>query len=99
MNFRSPFASVTWMRLPALADDKLKIWYPDFSLQYGLLIEYFGSTGNAEYLERSRHKLNVYRANLFDVIPLYPSDVAPAWQNHLIDQIEDMLGNRVRSIR
>ncbi len=80
-------------------DGKIKIWYPDFSLQYGLLIEYFGITGNTEYLERSRHKLNVYRANLFDVIPLYPSDVIPPWQNRLIDQVEEVLVNRARSVQ
>ena len=35
----------------------VRLWYPDFSLQYGLLIEYFGVNGERDYLERTRHRI------------------------------------------
>jgi len=66
---------------------KLKVWYPDFSLQYGLIIEYFGINGERDYIERTRHKLQIYQANQFDTIPLYPTDVVPYWQDRLIERI------------
>ena len=72
---------------------KLKVWYPDFSLQYGLIIEYFGVNGERDYINRTRHKLRVYQANQLDTIPLYPSDIIPAWQGRLIDRIGSALEN------
>jgi len=70
---------------------KLKIWYPDFSLHHGLIIEYFGVTGNSDYIASARHKLRVYRSNLYDVIPLYPADMVPAWQDNLMRRMETLL--------
>jgi len=35
----------------------VRLWYPDFSQQYGLLIEYFGVNGERDYLERTRHRI------------------------------------------
>ena len=84
----------------AVIDDGLtKIWYPDFSLQCGLLLEYFGVNGNKEYIEQARHKLRVYRENQLDTIPLYPPDIIPGWQDHLIDRIGYTLENRLRAVR
>jgi len=78
----------TYEKPTAVIDDgKFKVWYPDFSLQYGLLIEYFGMKGDKHYTEQARHKLRIYRENQFDTIPLYPPDIIPGWQNHLIDRI------------
>ena len=74
---------------------KFKVWYPDFSLQYGLLIEYFGVNGERDYIERTRHKLKVYQANQLDTIPLYPSDIIPDWQGRLIDRIGSTLARRL----
>ena len=78
---------------------KLKIWYPDFSLQYGLLIEYFGVNGERDYIDRTRHKLRVYQTNQLDTIPLYPSDIIPDWQGRLIEGIGFTLENRLRALR
>lgn len=74
----------------------LRVWYPDFNLQYGLLIEYFGVNGDRDYIERTRHKLKVYQANQFDVLPVYPTDIIPGWQGPLIGRIGDVLERRVR---
>lgn len=79
-------------------DGRLKIWYPDFSLRSGLLIEYFGINGNSDYIQRTRHKLRVYQANQLDTIPLYPSDIIPAWQDRLLDRIRGVLEARVRGL-
>lgn len=76
-----------------------KLWHPDFSLRYGLLIEYFGVNGERDYIDRTRHKLRVYQANQFDTIPLYPSDIIPDWQSRLLDRIGSILEGRLRSIR
>jgi len=80
-------------------NDLTKIWHPDFSLQYGLLIEYFGMNGDKHCTEQARHKLRVYRENQFDTIPLYPPDIIPGWQDHLIDRIGHTLENRLKVLR
>lgn len=84
----------------AVVDNGLtKIWYPDFSLQYGMIIEYFGITGQQDYINRTKHKLRVYQQNQFDIIPLYPPDIIPGWQNELVDRIGYTLENRLKAIR
>lgn len=78
---------------------KLKIWYPDFSLQYGVLIEYFGVVGSRDYTDKARHKLRVYHDNHLDVIPLYPSDMIPQWRDNLLRRLESILDGRMRDLR
>jgi hypothetical protein len=67
--------------------DHVKLWYPDYSLQCGPLIEYFGITDDIDYQRTARRKLKVYEANQFDVIPLYPHDMTGNWQRRLLDRI------------
>jgi hypothetical protein len=74
---------------------KLKIWHPDYSLQCGPLIEYFGITGDLHYMESARHKLRVYQENQYDVIPLYPADMVPQWRGNLVRRIEAVLERRL----
>lgn len=78
---------------------KLKIWYPDYSLQCGPLIEYFGITGDRHYMDSARHKLRIYQENQYDVIPLYPADMIPQWPNNLLSRIESLLERRLQDIR
>lgn len=78
---------------------KLKVWYPDFSLKCGLVIEYFGITGDPQYLASARHKLRVYHENQFDVIPLYPADIVPEWANNLMRRMDTVLEGRLNDIR
>ena len=78
---------------------QFRTWYPDFALQCGPLIEYFGVTGDRHYLEGARHKLRVYQENQFDVIPLYPADVVTQWPDNLLRRIESVMEGRLRDIR
>lgn len=78
---------------------KFRTWYPDFTLQYGLLIEYFGINGDAGYQERTRHKLKVYDENQFDVIPVYPADMAENWEPVLLGRIDATLEKRLSDYR
>ena len=84
----------------AVIDNGLtKIWYPDFSLQCGLLLEYFGVSGNKDYTAQSRHKLRIYQDNQFDAIPIYPPDIIPGWQDNLVERIGFTLKSRLKQIR
>ena len=85
--------------IAVMDDGKLRTWYPDFSLQYGILIEYFGINGDLGYQERTRHKLKVYEENQFDVIPVYPPDMAGAWEPVLLGRIDVTLEKRLSDYR
>lgn len=76
-----------------------KIWYPDYSLQCGLLIEYFGMNGDQSYMKQARHKLRVYHENQYDVIPLYPPDLTGPWERSLLDRIGFALERRLTDYR
>jgi hypothetical protein len=77
----------------------LRLNYPDFSLQYGPLIEYFGINGDQHYIEQARHKLKVYRENQYDVIPVYPPDMCNGWQDGLLERIGWTLERRLMDFR
>lgn len=87
-------------RPTAVVDDgKTKIWYPDFTLSYGPIIEYFGIVGNSDYDARTQHKLDVYGQNYFDVIDLYPTDMTAGWDQQLLYRIDQSLEGRLRGYR
>lgn len=79
--------------------EKTKIWFPDFTLAYGALIEYFGINGSQGYRNRTRHKLKVYEQNQIEVIPLYPNDMTGCWQDRLLKRIDDRLESRLNDYR
>ena len=84
----------------AVIDNGLtKIWHPDYSLQYGLLVEYFGVNGDRSYVERTRHKLRVYHENQYEVIPVYPPDITGPWERNLLDRIGYTLERRLADYR
>lgn len=76
-----------------------KLWHPDYSLQYGLLIEYFGVTGDQSYTKQARHKLRVYHENQYDVIPVYAPDITGPWERNLLDRIGYVLERRLSDYR
>lgn len=78
---------------------KTKIWFPDFTLAYGPLIEYFGINGSQGYRDRTRHKLKVYEQNQIEVIPWYPGDMEGRWQKRLLKRIDDRLENKLDDYR
>jgi hypothetical protein len=84
----------------AVIDNGLtKIWHPDYSLQYGLLIEYFGVNGDQSYTRQAQHKLRVYHENQYDVIPVYPPDITGPWERNLLDRIGYTLERRLTDYR
>jgi hypothetical protein len=78
---------------------QVRIWYPDFTLRHGLLIEYFGIIGDPQYDLRTQHKLRVYGQNQFDVLPVYRNDLGRGWDDNLLGRIDRTLENRLTSYR
>ena len=78
---------------------KTKIWYPDFTLAYGPLIEYFGINGSQGYRNRTTHKLKVYEQNQIEVIPMYPRDMEGHWRERLLKRIDNRLEYRLNDYR
>lgn len=76
----------------------LRIWYPDFTLSYGLAIEYFG-WDDPEYRKRTQHKLAVYRDNQIQVLPTYPQDLKHDWEQRLLHRVDDALDSRLHTYR
>ncbi len=66
---------------------KTKIWYPDFTLSSGLIIEYSGMEHDRDYQRRMNHKIRVYRQNQFEVIVLSPKTMTRWWRLNLMDTI------------
>ena len=78
---------------------QVRIWYPDFTLAYGPIIEYFGMYGNADYDRRTEHKLKVYRHNQMDVVPVYSRDLSRGWEDRLLKRIDGTLESRLGQYR
>ena len=84
----------------AIVDSGLvRIWYPDFTLSYGMLIEYFGFHGSEEYDRRTRHKLAVYQQNQIPVVDLYQQDMGRGWDDRLLHRIDGVLEQRLTGYR
>lgn len=76
--------------------DKIKIWYPDFTLpQYHIIKEYYGINGKPEYTERTQHKQKAYEENQLDVIPIYPEHLQNNYQDRIIRNINEILYRRI----
>jgi hypothetical protein len=80
-------------------NSQVRIWYPDFTLSYGLVIEYFGINGNAEYDRRTDHKLRVYAENQYEVLPVYSRDLYRGWEDRLLKRIDYNLESRLTYYR
>jgi hypothetical protein len=78
---------------------KLRIWYPDFTLSYGPVIEYFGVNGDQGYQQRTQHKLAIYQQNQIPVLAMYPQDLGGAWQDRLLKRIDHTLENHLHQYR
>ena len=78
---------------------KVRLWYPDFSLPYGMLIEYFGINGDREYNRRTQHKLATYRQNQMDCLPVYPRDMGSGWEQRMLTRIDQTLDRHLNHYR
>jgi hypothetical protein len=75
---------------------KVRIWYPDFYLpEYGVIIEYFGINGNAEYDRRTEHKMQVYRTTGIEGVFLKEETLKNHWPAGIMGQIERILQQRL----
>ncbi|OHB49709.1 MAG: hypothetical protein A2Y10_06005 [Planctomycetes bacterium GWF2_41_51] len=87
-NYESPLAVVD--------DGKTKIWYPDFQLpEYGLIMEYFGVTGSAEYDRQTKHKMDVYKSSGIEGIFLTEDSLKGDWPAYIAGQIGSILKGRL----
>ena len=67
---------------------KQRIWYPDFGLpRYAVYLEYFGLENDPAYAARTTHKLDVYRENRIEVVPLYPAMLRSDYRGHVLDEV------------
>lgn len=77
---------------------KVRIWYPDFWLpDYGTLIEYVGGLKDRNYTEGVEHKKSVYEAAGFPAIFLDGHAFDGCWPKKVMNRIEDILRNRLRT--
>ena len=75
---------------------QVRIWYPDFRLSdYGMIMEYFGMNGNADYHKRAEHKMQVYRQNGIDGVFLAEASFCGDWPRRILGQIEGVLEQRL----
>ena len=76
-----------------------RIWYPDFRLpKYSLCIEYFGIENDPYYDQRTKHKLDAYRKNGIDVIPLYPANLRGDFGSYIFKRIYQTLDRRLSDL-
>ena len=50
----------------------------------GPVIEFFGLMDNPDYAAGAQHKLEVYRQNRIQVLPLYPNEMTEGWEDRLL---------------
>lgn len=82
----------------AVADQgKARIGYPDFYLpEYGMIIEYFGINGDAEYDRRTEHKMRVYETTGVEGGFLNEDTLRRQGPTGITRQIEGVLQQRLR---
>lgn len=86
--------------LAVVDQGKVRIWYPDFHLpEYGMIIEYFGVNGDAEYDKRTEHKMKVYKNTGIEGVFLNEDMLKRQWPTGIIRQIEGILQQRLSRFR
>lgn len=79
---------------------KVRIYYPDFTLpEYGLIVEYFGVSGDPDYDRRTRHKLEAYRSAGIDGVFLFPDAFEGDWPSRILNKIEGTLVERLERLQ
>ena len=76
-----------------------RIWYLDFKLPtYEVFIEYFGIENDPIYDDRTRHKLDVYKQNSLDVIPVYPSHLKNDYSGYILNELYRNVSGRMSDL-
>lgn len=78
---------------------KQRIWYPDFGLpRYAVYIEYFGLENDPVYAARTHQKLEVYRENRIEVVPLYPGTLRGDYRSHVLHEVRQIQQARLADL-
>ena len=78
---------------------KQRIWYPDFLLpRYAVYLEYFGIENDPAYAARTAHKLEVYRENRIEVVPLYPGTLRGDYRRQVLDEVHGIQQARLADL-
>jgi hypothetical protein len=71
------------------AEEKPRIWYPDFYLpEFGSYVEYYGLVGQKNYDKGIKTKERIYSKMGLDVIPVYPWMFAENWQDYIMKELK-----------
>lgn len=95
--------SIKYLYEPAVlvnsADEKYRIWYPDFHLpEFGAYIEYYGLAGEENYDRGIKTKQSVYSKMGMEVISVYPWMFSENWQNYIMNELEQGIIQRYRNL-
>ena len=95
--------SIKYHYEPALlinpANQKPRIWYPDFYLpEISAYIEYFGLVGRQNYDKGIKTKETVYSKTGLAVIPVYPWTFAGDWQEYIMKELERITVRRYENL-
>jgi len=86
--------------LAVVDQGKVKIWYPDFQLPgYGVLIEYFGRTNDADYGEGMQKKQAIYEGNGPTALLVTRQDLRGDWPDVILHRIDAVLEGRLVEFR
>lgn len=82
-----------------LDDGKPRIWYPDFHLRdQGILFEYCGLTGDADYSNGVQHKQAVYAANGLTALLITPEIFRGCWPDLILGYLESIAAERLDTL-
>ena len=81
------------------AQQKPRIWYPDFYLpEFGTYVEYYGLVGNQNYVKGIKTKESMYSKIGMDVIPVYPWMFNKNWRGYIMKELKHTTHRRYRSL-
>jgi len=82
------------------ADEKTRIWYPDFYLpEFGSYIEYYGLVGRKNYDRGIKTKELIYSKMGLDVTPVYPWMFAENWQDYIMKELKRSTIRKYRNLK
>ena len=82
------------------AEEKPRIWYPDFYLpEFGSYIEYYGLAGRKNYDRGIKTKEQIYSKMGLDVISVYPWMFAENWQDYIMKELKRSSIRKYRNLK
>ena len=82
------------------AEDKPRIWYPDFYLpEFGTYIEYYGLAGQKDYDQGIKVKQTAYSKMGMEVVSVYPWMFSENWQDYIMNELERSTIRKYKSLK